>query len=310
MSRHFFLNRISRHVSRPVSRRLSLAGLAALAVVALGASAGQAADPFLAGQRSTRAVTATSLQASRALDRGRLLVTALGVHAARHETQRLEDRFDHRVVDEVTSFDATGRVVAISQFDLDGSLAMSAALGWRQVTGPRADSAAALQRALGFARSAGVLPAGRPEVRSSAGAGGWSVSWPRTVDGVPVRGDGIRILLFADGSFHGLTRTVRPLAAAPTVRLTRDAAKATAERSIAARMGTRAGDLRVAAVDLAWLAPTRDANGVVLDAPDATLRLAWIVRFDASPALADRLRAAEMWLDAGDGHELGGDVIE
>ncbi|HEV7808991.1 MAG TPA: hypothetical protein VGO64_00215 [Candidatus Limnocylindrales bacterium] len=303
-------NSFSLRIPRRVSRRLSLAGLAALAVVALGASGGQAADPFLAGQRSTRGVAATSLQAARALDRGRLLLTALGVRAARHETQRLEDRFDHRVVDEVTSFDATGRAVAVSQFDLDGSVAMSAALGWRQVNGPRADSAGALQRALRYARSAGIVPDGRPDVRSSAGAGGWSVSWPRFVDGVPVRGDGVRILLFADGSFHGLTRTERPLAAAPAVRLTRDAARAAAEQSVASRAGTKADDLRFAAVDLAWVAPTRSSSGVVLDAPDATLRLAWVVRFDASPALVERLRAAEMWLDAGDGHELGGDVIE
>jgi hypothetical protein len=63
-------------------------------------------------------------------------------------------------------------------------------------------------------------------------------------------------------------------------------------------------------VELTWLAPNEAADGSRLDAPDGTLRLAWIARFSTSGPLAERVRAVEVWLDAGDGRVLGGDVIE
>jgi hypothetical protein len=71
-----------------------------------------------------------------------------------------------------------------------------------------------------------------------------------------------------------------------------------------------AGDLAISSVECAWVAPNDAfaANG--LDAPAETLRLAWLVRLDAHGALADRLRSVEVWLDAGDGSVLGGDVVE
>jgi hypothetical protein len=46
------------------------------------------------------------------------------------------------------------------------------------------------------------------------------------------------------------------------------------------------------------------------DAPDATLRLAWVVRLEAAGTLAERMRMVEFWLDAGDGALLGGDIAE
>lgn len=290
-------------------RRLSVAGIAAAAVVAVTASAGQAADPFVAGERSTRTLTLATGEIDRAVARGRTLVAGLGVAAARHTVQRLDDRFDRRVVDEVTSFDTAGRAVAISQFELDGSVAMSVALGWRSDAARAVTAAIATDRAAGVVGAAGLAVAGRPVVRSSAG--GWTATWPRVVGGVPVRGDGVRVLLFADGSFHGLTRTQRPLAPAPPAarRLPRDAATAAAQRVLAGR-SPAAADLRLATAALAWVAPTIDGSGNTLDSPDATLRLAWVVRFDAGPSLADRVRSVEIWLDAGDGHELGGDVAE
>jgi hypothetical protein len=45
------------------------------------------------------------------------------------------------------------------------------------------------------------------------------------------------------------------------------------------------------------------------DAPDPVLRLAWVTRAWTSPEQADQLRALELYLDAGDGRLLGGDVL-
>ena len=291
-------------------RRLTLGGLAVAALVAIGASTSQAADPFVAGGPSARHVELPTAGADAAKARGRAVMAALGVAGVRETVERLDDRFDHRTYDEVTSFDSRGRPVAISRLDLDGSVGMAVALGWHPVGGGAVDGPGAAARATAAARAAGLAPRGDPEVHASAGAGGWVVSWPRFVGDVPVRGDGLRILLFADGGFHGLTRTERPLADVPVRILDRDEALGLAERALATRAGSRAGDLSVAAVELAWLAPNGRANGTMLDAPDGTLRLAWVVRFEATGRLADTVRSVEVWLDAGAGHSLGGDVVE
>jgi hypothetical protein len=74
--------------------------------------------------------------------------------------------------------------------------------------------------------------------------------------------------------------------------------------------GASAADLRVVAAERAWIAPNDTFGGPRLDAPADTHRLAWAVRLDAAGPLADRLRSIEIWLDAGDGGLLGGDVVE
>jgi hypothetical protein len=163
---------------------------------------------------------------------------------------------------------------------------------------------------MAIAAAAGLSIAGQPEARESAGAGGWSVAWPRTLNGVAVRGDGLRISLWSDGSFHGLTRTERSLAARPGRTLTEGDARARATRFVAEQLGADRSALSVTTAEQAWVAP----NGMFLaeapDAPAAILRLAWIVRFDATGTTAERLRSVEIWLDAGDGTIIGGDVVE
>lgn len=291
-------------------RRLTLSGLAVAAVLLLGAGAGQAADPFRAGGRSTRPVAAPPDRLARAEARAGTLTAALGIPGVSHHASRLDDRFEHRTYDEVASFDAHGREVAITRFDLDGSVAMAIALGWQSPANPRVDAPGAARSATAVARAAGLGVVGQPEVRASAGSGGWSAAWQRRVGGAVVRGDGIRISLWPDGSFHGLTRSERPLAAPPVRSLARAAARAIGERFVAEQFGTAASDIEITALDRVWVAPNDTFGAAGSDAPAATLRLAWVVRFDARGALAERVRSVELWLDAGTGAQLGGDVVE
>jgi hypothetical protein len=291
------------------SRRFILLLAASAAVIAFAPSS-LGADPFVAGGRSTRPVAADAVQAARAVDRGADLARALGMPGVSRRAERLDDRFEHRVYDEVVSVDASGREVAVARFDTDGRVAMVLVLGWHRGTGrPITDSVAA-DRGAELARAAGLRVSGRPHVRTSAGVGGWSVSWPRAVDGVPVLGDGVRVSLWADGSFHALTRTERPLAAAPAKRLAAGTARHAAESIAAQRFGSGARDLRVVASTLAWVAPNDTWAPDHPDAPAETLRLAWIVRLEARGSLTERLRLVEYWIDAGDGALLGGDVAE
>jgi hypothetical protein len=131
------------------------------------------------------------------------------------------------------------------------------------------------------------------------------------VDGVPVPGDGLRIQLWPDGSVHGLTRSERALADRPAAAL--DAVRA---RSIAeAQLGTWfrggvGGGMTIAGLGLAWVPPNDTFAPAGPDAPDSVLRLAWVVRATASGQLTDTLRALEIYVDAGSGAVIGGDILE
>jgi hypothetical protein len=294
------------------SHRIGLAALAVLGLLVVGAGPGQAGNDFRAGGRSTRSTPAGNDAVARAQARGRAVAAALGLPGVSQRVERLDDLFEHRTYDEVTSLDAAGREVAITRLEPDGAVAMALSLGWHPSSGPAIDAPAAAVRAEALARAIGLAPVGRPAVRASAGAGGWSIAWPRTVDGVVVRGDGLRIALWLDGTFHGLTRSERQLAPAPAAdrRIGSAAARAAAAAVVRAPSGSSAGDLQVGQVERVWVAPNDTFGGSRIDAPAEILRLAWAVRFDATGALSERVRSVEVWIDAGDGHLLGGDVVE
>jgi hypothetical protein len=295
---------------RRIAPPAALTGLVALAALAVGVPAGQGADPFVAGGPSTRTVALPASQADQAKTRGRELAAALGLPGLTQSAERLDDRFEHRTYDEVTSFDAAGKEVAITRFETDGTVAMALVLGWQPGHAGHVDPATAERRARAFARAAGLAVDGQPSVEASAGSGGWSIAWPRIVSATPVRGDGLRISLWPDGTFHGLTRIERPLAALPDRQISADEARQAATIWAGAHFPSSDGGMRVAAVERAWVAPNGMFSRNGLDAPAATLRLAWIVRFETGGRLSERLRSVEVWLDAGDGNALGGDVIE
>jgi hypothetical protein len=280
----------------------------ALVTVGFSGSGSQAADPFVAGQRSTRAVTIGAADAGQALERAARLSRALGLAGASRTVERLDDRFEHRTYDEVVSKDRSGRPVAIARFGTDGRVVMAVALGWRESSARAVTRDVAGARGAAIVRAAGVRVSGASTVR--AVAAGWSVSWTRMASGAPVMGDGVRVLLWPDGSFHGLAVSERPLAAAPARRIASAKAQRIAERTAAARYGAKAKDLVVDSSRLVWVAPNDAWSATSPDAPAQTLHLAWVVSFRTQGALAERLRGLQVWLDAGNGAVLGGDVLE
>jgi hypothetical protein len=290
--------------------RLLVLNIAALALLAAVAPKTEGADPFVAGGRSTRPVSIERGQADGVKARAAALNRALGLGGVTHTVERLDDRFEHRTYDEVSSFDAGGRPVAVARFDADGRVLMAVGLGWRQGRGTPVTAAVAGSRGAAFAAAAGIKLAGRPSTVGSAGAGGWVVTWPRIVDGVPVSGDGVRVLMWRDGTFHGLAREERALAPVPSDQIDAATAQSVAEAAATTRFPAAAGDLRVVAVEQRWVAPNDTWDPARPDAPEAVLELAWVVRFEAHGSLADRVRLVEFWIDAGDGSLLGGDVAE
>ncbi len=298
-----------RRLRRRLAGLLALGAVVLLAVVAAGSAA--ATDPYVGGSDVTRVLELPPGRATAVLGWAIDHEGLLGLRgAARRTVERIEDRRGHATYDEVTDLDAGGRPTAILRYAPDGRLVGATRLGWARGPGSSLPSASeAVRAALAFARSAGTQPSGSATARRR-GSDGWSVGWGRSVGGVPVPGDGIRVQLWDDGSFHGFTATEHALATRPSRPIDSDTA-IVAVRSLLDRW-IPAGHRAEAVVDsasLAWVAPNDTFEPTRPDAPADVLRLAWVVRVRSVGDLAGVVRALEVSIDAGDGSLLGGDVL-
>ncbi|MEA2536187.1 MAG: hypothetical protein QOF11_421 [Chloroflexota bacterium] len=286
--------------------------LGALGLLVTGlARPADASDPYVAGSDATRVERLSAAVASATVDRAVAHERLLGLSAVAQRTvDRVLDRRGQRTFDEVTDLDGRGRPVAVLRYGLDGRLIAATRLGWQPGAGralaTRADAVRSADR---LARLLGIVPVGTP-LADGRGANGWSVRWPRVLDGVPVPGDGLRVQLWPDGSLHGLASAEHPLAARPAAAIA-----ATASQALVTRLLDRwipavhRGEVRIVASSLAWVAPNDTFEPVRPDAPAEIRRLAWVVSVRSSGTLAQSLRALEVWIDAGDGSLLGGDVL-
>ncbi len=232
------------------------------------------------------------------------------VTPARRTVQRVVDRRETRTYVEVTDLDGRGRPLAVLRYGTDGQLGAAVRLGWVVGRGrPLGTAAEAEAAGIRLVRAVGTEPAGPPQATRWSG-GGWTVAWPRVADGIPVPGDGLRVQLWADGSFHALASSERPLAARPAATRARAEAEAAVGRLLDRwiPVGSRAAT-RIVDAALAWVAPNDTFEAARPDAPGDVLRLAWVVRVQTGGSLAGALRGLEVAIDAGDGSLLGGDVL-
>lgn len=298
-----------RHVHRPSLRRFILLGSAAFGASLVSATLSTASHPFVAGESSTQAIALPAEASARALGRAAAVSRGLGLPTGAQSVRRTDDRFEHTVYDEVTATNDRGRPVSLVRLDMDGRVSLAVGLGLHSAGAPT-DAAGAVRSARLAAQAAGIQAPGTPITTRSQGAGGWLVTWPRAVGGVPVRGDGVRVAIWSDGSFHSISRAEHALAARPTAVAPEAQARSAAGAFAAARFGPAAASLQPVGVALAWVAPNDTWDAARPDAPDAVARLAWVVEFHATGALAERLTAIEVWLDAGSLAVIGGDVAE
>jgi hypothetical protein len=289
---------------------LLLLGALGLLVTGLARPAA-ASDPYVAGSDATRVARLSDALAAATVDRAAAHERLLGLPAAAKRTvDRIVDRRGHRTFDEVTDLYGRGRPVAVLRYALDGQLVAATRLGWRPGTGralaSRPDAVTSAER---LARSLGILPAGTA-VADGRGANGWSVHWPRVLDGVPVPGDGLRVQLWPDGSFHGLAQAEHTLADRPATTISAAAAQARVGGLLDGWIpAAHRGEVRIVGASLAWVAPNDTFEPARADAPAEIRRLAWIVTVRSRGILAQSLHALEVSIDAGDGSLLGGDVL-
>jgi hypothetical protein len=286
--------------------------LGALGLLVSGlARPADASDPYVAGSDPTRVSRLSDAVAAAAVDRAAADTRVLGLPAAATRTvDRVIDRRGHRTFDEVTDLDGRGRPVAVLRYGLDGRLFAATRLGWHSGIGRTLPAPAdAVRAADRLARSLGIVPAGTP-LADGRGRNGWSVHWPRVLDGVPVPGDGLHIQLWLDGSFHGLASAEHALAERPANPISETVAQATVGRLLDRWIpATRRGEIRVVGASLAWVAPNDTFEPARPDAPAEVRRMAWVVSVRSSGVLAQSIRALEVSIDAGDASLLGGDVL-
>jgi len=302
-------------LERRRSTRVAAAIAVAATAIALGApggtSQGDAADRYVAGgpvteRSSVAADQAASTLALAAAARSRLNLP----EPAMSRVERVVDRFAGTTYDEVTASDRTGRALHLERFDATGRLIGAVAFGWEATGGARlANATEARGRGDRLAADLGLGATGTPDVRQGPDDSGWTLTWPRVVDGVQVIGDGVRVDLWPDGRMHAIVRTERALAARPAVTLDEASARARATATLVTMFGSRSGQVRIATLGLGWVAPNNAFDPTGPDAPGATLRLAWVVEARTSGDLANGLRAVKLFLDAGTGTLFGGDVL-
>lgn len=303
---------MQRSLPMPARRpaRLGLLAVAMIATAALGTSPGAARDAFVAGGRSTQPVALGEAGRQMALDRAARTAQALGFpNGARRVAVRLHDLWAGIVVDEVTTYDAAGRPMAIQRTTTDGHLRTAVRLGWSDATGDL-DGSAATRRATSLLDAAGIRVAGRPLAAPDRSGRGWTIAWPRQKDGVPVRGDGTWVRLWPDGSLHSVAIADAPLAPARSTPLPASDARRRAEALVASWAPGGPARGTIDGLALAWIAPNDLFDAAHPDAPEVVRRLAWVVRVTPLGDLASRLRSVELFIDAGDGRLLGGDVLE
>ncbi len=192
---------------------------------------------------------------------------------------------------------------------MDGSSPRPSSAGYRVRVGRWPAARPRWRRPIASPARSGSIPAG-VAAAERRGTNGWSVRWDRIVDGVPVPGDGLRVQLWPDGSFHGLAATEHRLATRPSSTISVSSAEMTAGRLLDRWISSPdRASARIGATALAWVAPNDTFEPARPDAPADVRRLAWVVSVRTSGPLADVLRGLEVWIDAGDGSLLGGDVL-
>ncbi len=260
----------------------------------------------VAGRMDLTAAAVASTTALATVVDGQL---GLPVPASR-SVARVADTATGQALDEVTDLDVGGTPMAITRFDVSGSLVSSVRLGYVAASILSIAQSAAGPRAATIVSTLGVPVTGSPAVSARA-AGGWLVRWVRLIGSVPAPGDGVVVQLSDSGAFHAIVRTEHPIAAAPASTIDEARVRLLAAARLEAWFtGGAQGQATISSVARAWVAPNDTFGDPLPAGPAGALHLAWVVRVTTSGALADRLAGLELAFDAGSGLPLGGDVLE
>ena len=304
------MNRMLLHLPTQIIVLLVLLACVAFAVSA-SAPSGVSAEPpggWRAGEPPEQPVPLAAAPRGAVERRAEALGRALGIAGRAGGANRVFNRIEARALDEIDLVAADGR--ATGHFKLDaatGALRSAVHLDWRAAYDARAvGRAAAPRHASRIAAAAGVaVPADPPTTTWDDGMTAWHVHWARSVSGVPAMG-GTSVWLFPGGQVKAIA--VSEPAIEPAPASTVDATRASeVARDYVARNGIdRFEALSFDAPVLRWVAGNDFVATEKADAPEPTLRLAWVVRFRYEVPGWRLPHQVELYVDAGSGELIGG----
>ena len=212
--------------------------------------------------------------------------------------------------DEVTEVDQAGHPMSIAQFAADGRLLDAMRLDSPSSTSTTVSSSVATKTALHALTASGFGVAGQPTADADQSAGGWDLTWTRYQAGYPVRGDGPRVHVSQDGHIESVATVQHKTGVAPTRLLTRANAQTLASKQWSSWFGTSGTGYGVQSLDVEWVGPNDTFDATRSGVTSEPYRLAWVASLKPSGATSDYLYLVTLYVDAGSGAVIGGDIVE
>jgi hypothetical protein len=293
---------------------VGLAGAIAAAVVVtsgLAAAAPPAGEMPDVGSGPARVEIALSGDAeARLLARHGQIRDALGFPTGKHRgAWHVRDGFNHAEFDEVTEVAAGGEVLSVTQFDARG-LRLAVRLDKPAASRLSLKQDRAVKAAEQAVRRAG-LPLGPVAVaETDTVGGGLVVRWARTEDGVPVRGDEVRVGVRPDGRIASVSRVDHDLAA-PARRSIGSARAIEIGRTILAEWsGQSESEYEIQGATLEWVEPNGIFDPERIGSTAGPYRQAWVVVAKPTGVATEHLNLLALFIDAVDGSLIGGDTVQ
>lgn len=236
---------------------------------------------------------------------------ALGFPVGATRTGRhVHDTVQGADYDEISEVDSAGRPIAITQFATSGNLTTAVRFdsppsGLGSVTSDAATKAA--QRAVA---GAGVTVAGQARTEANQTLGGWDVHWTRARGAYAVRGDETRVHVWQDGRIQSVAHVEHALATEPAQLLVQADARGAVTRQCDAWFAGTGSKYSLQGMDLEWVGPNAAFDPGKVQAATAAYRLAWVANVRPSGPAADSVQLITLYVDAGSGAIIGGDVVE
>ena len=212
--------------------------------------------------------------------------------------------------DEVSEIDSAGRPMAMTQFAPDGHL-VDAVRFDSPPSGPGSVSSdAATKAAQRAVAGAGISAVGPARTEANQTLGGWDVHWARAQGRYAVRGDETRVHVWQDGRIQSVAQVEHSLAAAPQRLLAETDARGSVTRQCDAWFAGTGSSYTLKSMDLEWVGPNAAFDAGKLSAAAAPYRLAWVANVNPSGRVAESVQLITLYIDAGSGAVIGGDVVE
>jgi len=224
--------------------------------------------------------------------------------------RHVHDGFLNSNYDEVSEVGSKGQPLALTQFDGSGRLTAAVRFDIAAPPAVRITGDAAMKTAQRGLTASGLTVIGQARTDSNVADGGWEVHWDRTAEGLAVRGDETRVHLWADGRIQTVAKVEHQLAPAPARRLSQPDARNVVARQLDQWSGKGGVRYTVADMDLEWVGPNAAFDASKLNTAPASYRLAWVVNVKPTGEAADYIQLITLYVDAGDGTVIGGDVVE